>query len=192
MKPLIDLIRSQAKPMADAELPQMSGRYVLVGDPDAMRALNLRAGSSDRALYVGQAHDSIRTRVAGTHLAKNRTGSSTLRRSMGALLRRHLDLAPQPRSSKPTDAERCTHYRFDDAGERRLTAWIAANVRAWWTPPLYGDLGMVERSLIQLLHPVLNLADLEDWTNPHKRWIKYARAECACLARAAARGRRET
>ena len=85
---------SQAKPVAHADLPDVPGCYALVADPQAMHELSLKPGSSRSVLYVGKAEDSIRKRVSGTHLVESRTGSSTLRRSIGAHLTGKAGSAP--------------------------------------------------------------------------------------------------
>lgn len=130
---MLTLDLSQAKPVAHADLPDVPGCYVLVAEPGSIRELGLKAGSSPIALYVGKKEDSIRKRVSQTHLLENRTGSSTLRRSIGALLREKLDLHPQPRSHKRSERD-ITNYKFDPPGEAKLTEWIKANVCVYAVP----------------------------------------------------------
>ena len=177
----IDL--AQAEPVPHAKLPDVPGCYVLVADQQAIRELGLRLGSSPAALYVGEAKYSIRKRVSKDHLLENRTGSSTLRRSSGALLREKLDLHPQPRSHKRSKRD-MTNYKFDPAGEIRLTGWISANVRMCPVPSTNPT--KTERELIRRLRPPLNLTNLGGWKNPEKAIIKAARKQCADLARTSA------
>src|SRR4051812_1169613 len=49
-------------------------------------------------LYVGKTESSQVSRDLNTHFADGKTGSSTLRRTLGALLRVELGLKPQSRS----------------------------------------------------------------------------------------------
>ena len=168
---------AQAEPLRHADLPSAPGCYVLVADHEAMRELDLQACSGQTALYVGKSEDSIRKRASSTHLTKNRTGSSTLRRSVGALLRLKLDLHPQPRSPKRTEKD-IQNYKFDCTGETRLTEWIAANLRVMGVESCNPK--ATEGKLISGLHPPLNLMG---WENPHGEMIRAARAECANLAR---------
>lgn len=178
----IDLTRAEA--IAHAALPDSPGCYVLVADPETMRELGLD-GSGPAALYVGKAEDSIHKRVSRTHLVKSRTGSSTLRRSIGALLRTKLALEPQPRSIKRTEKD-IQNYKFDSAGEQRLSEWVAASIRVCGVAS--SDPATTESSLIRQLHPPLNLTKLGGWTNPDKEMIGRMRKECAELARKAAAG----
>lgn len=177
----IDLTRAEA--VAYADLPDAPGCYVLVADPEAMWELGLSAGSGPAALYVGKAEDSVHTRVSKTHLVKDRTGSSTLRRSIGALLREELRLKPQSRSPKRTKRD-MQNYKLDAAGEQRLSEWIAASIRVCGVAS--SDPATTEAGLIRQLHPPLNLTKLGGWTNPYKERIKRERKECAELARKAA------
>src|SRR5690554_342466 len=58
----------------------------------------------DEILYIGKTESSSRSRDLKTHFASGKTGSSTLRRTLGALLREELLLKPVPRSEKePTN-----------------------------------------------------------------------------------------
>lgn len=175
----IDL--AQAEPVSHAKLPDVPGCYILVADPRAMRELGLKPGPSPAALYVGKAKDSIRKRVSGTHLVKSRSGSSTLRRSIGALLLVPLQLRPQPRSLTPSDSKRFTNYRFHPAGEDSLSEWIASNIRVCPVPS--PNPVSKEKYLIRQHRPPLNLTD---WPNPESPTIRAKRKQCADLARAAA------
>ena len=171
----IDL--AQAVPVAHADLPNVSGCCVLVADPEAMRELGFPAGSGQTALYVGKSEDSICKRVSRTHLLGNRTGSSTLRRSIGALLRLKLDLQPQPRSPKRTEKD-IQNYKFDSTGETRLTEWIAANLRVIGRES--SDPRATKGALISEHQPLLNLTG---WANRYREQVGNARAKCRDLAR---------
>ncbi len=170
---------SPALPITQSDLPHVPGCYVLVVDADALLELGLQAASYPAPIYVGKAEDSISKRVSGTHLIENRTGSSTLRRSIGALLRNDLSLNPRPRSPKRSEKD-ITNYKFDSAGEKRLSAWIAAKVRVRGVPS--PSPASTEEQLIDALCPPLNLLG---WANPDARMIKGKRRECADLAREA-------
>ena len=170
---------SQARVLLHADLPSVPGCYALVADPAALEELGLGAGTNPTVLYVGKSEDSVRSRVSRTHLLKDRTGSSTLRRSIGALLREDLDLHPQPRSSKRSLRD-LTNYKFDPAGEARLTDWIGTNLRV--VGIAVPDPAAKESKLIIRHCPPLNLTG---WANPHATMIKSERRRCAELAREA-------
>ena len=170
---------SQARALAHADLPTTPGCYALVADPAVFRNLGLEAGSSPAVLYVGKSEENVRNRVSRTHLLRDRTGSSTLRRSIGALLREDLDLQPQPRSPKRSQRD-ITNYKFASAGEARLTDWIATNLRV--VGLAVSEPAATETKLINNLRPPLNLTG---WANPFKPMITSARKQCAAIAREA-------
>ena len=117
-------------------------------------------GSPARVIYVGIAKDSLRDRDLRQHFADGQTGRSTLRRSLGAVLKTKLGLTAIPRGG-PNDSKRFENYRFDDAGERALTRWMIDNVElGYWcaSPKLsYEDLRSNEYETIMLLRPTLDL-----------------------------------
>jgi hypothetical protein len=112
-----------------------------------------------------------------THFQSGQTGFSTLRRSVGGLLKEELRLRAQPRGTGPSNQHyRC--YRFDDRGEGRLTEWMHHHLLvAVATSP---DAERVETELISLVQPPLNLTK---WANPHARDIKALRKACVDEAR---------
>jgi hypothetical protein len=160
-------------------LPRDPGCYVLFAGVSGAHDLAIGGFTGATALYVGKAEDSIRKRVQDTHLVDGRSGSSTLRRSLGALLRESLSLQAQPRSHNPTDDKRFTNYMFSDDDERRLSSWIAQNVLVAAVPSRAPD--VTERILITDLAPLLCLTG---WDNPHRARIKELRKTCAEIARA--------
>ena len=170
---------SKARALAHADLPTAPGCYALVADPAVFGNLGFEAVYRQAVLYVGKSEDSVRNRVSRTHLLRDRTGSSTLRRSIGALLREDVNLQPQPRSPKRSQRD-ITNYKFDSAGEARLTDWIGANLRVIGLAA--SDLAATENNLISKHRPPLNLTG---WTNPHGPMIRSARKQCSELAREA-------
>ena len=132
-------------------------------------------------LYVGKAEDSIRARVLDTHLVGGRTGSSTLRRSLAALLRERLSLNPQPRSTNPSDSKRFTNFGLDAQSDAHLSEWIAANLLVVAIPS--DTPKATEDRLIAELRPPLCLTG---WPNPYGCQIKALRKACALLAEKAA------
>ena len=111
------------------------------------------------ALYI-RSSSNLAQREFDTHFAAGETGFSTVRRSLGALLRDELSLKPGPRGTG-TSKTNYTNYRFDEEGERRLTDWMREHLRvavvATSSPP------EVEAELIAVAHPLLNLTG---WPNP--------------------------
>ena len=168
---------SQAQSFADIELPTFPGCYVLVVDSEGIKELGLNRNARRSVLYVGKAEDNIRNRV-NTHLLIGGSGSSTLRRSIGALLRENYDLNPQPRSENPSDSKRFTNYKFDNGGEEIITFWIVTYV--CFLSVESSNPKKTEDYLVSEYRPLLNLTG---WPNPRKAIIMSKRAESARLAK---------
>ena len=63
---------------------------------------SLRAfGKGGRIIYVGKAEDSLKRRDLHTHFKDNCTGGSTLRRSVGAILKEELEAVAFSRNGTP-------------------------------------------------------------------------------------------
>lgn len=161
-----------------ADYPGRPGVYAL-----ALRKHTSLAdfGGPGRVLYVGIAKESLRDRDMAQHFADRRTGSSTLRRSLGAILKHDLSLVAIPRGVA-TDKHRCQKYRFDDDGERKLTKWMMENLELgyWCAPPLlsYDDLRDNELTTIMELHPTLDLDRRTRRYNPLADRLTELRREC--------------
>ena len=138
----------------------------------------------DSLLYVGKTESSQKMRDAGEHLADGQTGRSTLRRSLGALLREVLNLRPQPRSNTEKSTKRFTNFKFDAAGEKRLTAWMKkhSGLGLCELPALtIPELEEREERLIRSAKPPLNIDDNPD--SPYLTHLKSARKHCAALSK---------
>jgi hypothetical protein len=87
-------------------------------------------------------------------LSPGGTGFSTLRRSLGAILKAELRLVAIPRSAgaSPTNAR---NYRFEEDGENRLSDWMRSNLAV--AVRAVDDPDKVAGELVALLHPPLNL-----------------------------------
>jgi hypothetical protein len=170
-----------ALPAARAAVPARPGLYAIHGDEAAWEQLGLGRPPDHRPLYVGKAERSLAGRDLRQHFSTGSTGSSTLRRSLAALLRARLGLAAVPRNrSRP---ERFAHYALSGAGEARLTAWMEKHLTlAVWVPDGPVELGAVESELLDAWRPPLNLAGV---TTPWTRKVKEARQAMAAQASAA-------
>lgn len=120
-------------------------------------------------IYAGMTEKSLSVR---NHYLHAHSGGSTFRRSLGALLADELNLTPIRRDSNPKNANK---YRFTDADEKTLSAWIEANLLAAQSE-VDTDIVMREAELIGLLQPPLNL---NKWANPQKAIIAGKRKSCA-------------
>ncbi|MFD7997519.1 GIY-YIG nuclease family protein [Streptomyces mexicanus] len=77
-------------------VPNEAGLYAVHGDLLAVE--ELAVGAVGHPLYVGKAELSLVGRDLRTHFATGKTGSSTLRRTLSALLREPLELRAVPRN----------------------------------------------------------------------------------------------
>jgi hypothetical protein len=135
-------------------------------------------------LYLGKTESSQKVRDAGEHLANGGTGNSTLRRSLGALLREPLNLKPRPRSDSETAGRQFTNFRFEAEGEERLTAWMKKHLSLGFCklPALtVSELRVREKGLIKSATPALNIGHNPE--SPYLAELKLARKHCASLAR---------
>ncbi|MFD4373868.1 GIY-YIG nuclease family protein [Streptomyces sp. NPDC058486] len=161
-------------------VPHAAGLYAVYGDAQAVG--ELAAGTADRPLYVGKAERSLTDRDLRTHFATGRTGSSTLRRTLAALLREPLALRAVPRNLARPDGS--ANYALESGGDERLTEWMHARLRlAVWVPPAGDGVALrdVETAVLRALRPPLNLADMGSLGD---RGVKAARAVMAAEARA--------
>lgn len=136
---------------------------------------------SGQIIYIGKTLSSQQSRDADTHFKSGRSGSSTLRRSIGALLREEMKLIPIPRGSGKTEKD-TTNYRFDDLSEDVLTTWMASNLSLSFFeyPKSPDEIRNLELKLLDKLYPVLNIES--NSANPFLREVKSARAKCKRLA----------
>lgn len=161
------------------------GLYAIHGDERVWRELGLeyRPGIP---LYAGKAERSLVGRDLHDHFAidPNRTvntGSSTVRRSFAALLREPLALRAVPRNL--ANPERFANFGLEPDADARLTGWMHEHLTlAVWpvADEVVVDLAAIERVLIRMWMPPLNVAD-----NPGKlEQLSVARAAMAAEAAA--------
>ncbi len=134
----------------------------------------------DEIIYIGKTESSQANRDEKTHFTSGKTGSSTIRRSLGALLKDELSLVPIPRNDKDFDAGRKSFFKFDEPSEDKLTKWMKDNLAlsfyAYEQPP--SEIDVLETGLIAEAKPLLNI-DSKNPDNPYARIIKAARKACA-------------
>lgn len=162
-------------------MPDKAGLYAIYGDRVTWEDLGLGEPPDERPLYVGKAERSLASRDVKTHFQCGRTGQSTLRRSIAALLRTKFALRGIPRN--PLRPERATHYSLSAEHDAMLDTWMAARLRlAFWTRPHEcKDLGAIEVVLLRLWHPPLNLQNNK---SPWRTSVVVARETMASDVRA--------
>jgi hypothetical protein len=148
-------------------------------------AIYLRHGSrlegfppgKDGLIYIGGTSN-LAKREYDNHFNSKKTRISTLRRSLGAILKQELKLVAIPRSPGPSETN-VRNYKFLPDGEERLTKWMKTNLEVGNCVVLE-DYETIEDLVINTLEPVLNLTG---WNNPYREDIKALRKICADEAR---------
>jgi hypothetical protein len=150
--------------------------YAVHGDPSAWAELDLGVPPDDRPLYVGKAEDSMASRDLRTHFGNGRTGSSTLRRSLAALLADRLSLVPTPRN--PAKPGYFASYGLEPESDERLTAWMREKLllATWAADTSEISLDVGETQVIRAFLPPLNLAKVQ---TPWSARVSAARAVMA-------------
>lgn len=126
---------------------------------------------NDEIIYIGKTESSQQSRDANTHFKSGKTGSSTLRRSLGALLREEMELVPMPRNDKDFKKGRTTFFKFNNYSEVRLTNWMEENLGLsfYEYPTTSAGIDFLETQLIKIAKPILNLA--KNPNNPFSDYI---------------------
>lgn len=113
--------------------------------------------TDDRPLYVGKSESSLADRDVRTHFSDGRTGSSTVRRSFAALLRRSLRLHARPHN--PAKPDHFDRYALSPTDDAKLTRWMHEHLTiAVWAS--HGDpdpLAEIEKRTLKAWSPPLNL-----------------------------------
>ena len=135
---------------------------------------------SNQIIYLGKTESSQQSRDADTHFSSAKTGSSTVRRSLGALLKKELNLNPIPRNDKDFGAGRFTVFKFDNSSEVKLTSWMQKNLGLsffMYDKPK-DEINKLETELIDMVRPILNI----DFKNPHNPYASIIKAERRLVA----------
>ena len=155
---MISSILASIMPVSEIRnFPAEQGIYAYFSDP----TVDLKEfGKDGGALYVGLAEKSLHERYTLCHLAAGKTGSSSFRRSLGAILKGKLNLTAIKRDKNSLKL-RADKYKFTDEGESRLTAWMMDNLKiGFWennSPLSKKDLRVLEEKVILELKPKLDL-----------------------------------
>ena len=154
------------------------GVYALfLSNREALAAVTV--GDCD-VLYVGMTR---RNSKARSHFKGSSSGSS-LRRSLGALLKEELHLIAYPRGRGLTEKD-VSHYGFGSLGEAKLTAWMRRHLTYSYVVVSSGTradkIREIENGLISQLKSPLNIDD--DWNNPDQRKTDRLRELCREEAR---------
>lgn len=184
---LLDRI-SRALDQARGPVPERpptreKGVYAVWLDQEGWKQLRIQNGWYGIA-YVGVAggEGGLARRFSEEWRPKH-SGRSSPRRTLGALLRRRLNLKPRPRPG--TAARSHEYFVFGDEGEAALTDWIETHASFAYLEVDVDDLPGISRVeqletlLIERMQPPLNLSK---WRNPQKQRLAEARAAAAHAA----------
>ena len=174
MRSIATVLMQSARPLPDVHAEPGPGVYAwfLVG----ASAIGEVSTSHEQPIYIGKSSN-LAERTFYTHFTTGKTGFSTLRRSIGALLKDELGLHPVQRGAGPSKTN-FTNYRFTGAGESDLTAWMLEHLHVGVNPR--ENPAPTERGLIATTRPPLNLTG---WPNPNRLRIMELRKACADEAR---------
>ncbi len=169
-----------------ASWPSKPGLYAVYGCLEVWRTLKLGDPPDPRPLYVGKAERSLCSRDVGTHFGfvagggNSITGSSTLRRSLSAMLRTTLGLRGQYRN--PAKPERPSNFGLSRDHDAVLSEWMRANLIAtyWEMPRVAIPLTDIETAVIVQLQPPLNIKHARhQWMEQVKQSRLAMAADCS-------------
>jgi hypothetical protein len=148
-----------------AVVPAKPGLYAIYASVEIWRELGLGTPPDSRPLYVGKAEDSLVARDLRQHFTDGRTGSSTLRRSVAALLHDSMGFRGIPRN--PQKPGYFSNYGLTPHDDERLSRWMTTQLAiATWSPESSVALAVVEMKIVRSWLPPLNLAGVRTpWTD---------------------------
>jgi len=164
------LLKTRAS-IRDIRAPQRSGIYAIyLKNESNIELLGLEGGA---LLYVGSSLN-LAKRGHENHFNSDSTGFSTVRRTFGAIKKSDFNLKAIPRSNGKSNTN-ITNYKFIQEGEKQLTEWMMNNLEIGMCP-IFEDYEEIEKKLISLLQPPLNLTG---WANPLRSKIMNLRKYCS-------------
>ena len=140
------------------------------------------AGNDRRIIYIGKTESSQEKRDMKTHFTSGKTGSSTVRRSIGSILCEKENLKLIPRNDSDYKNNRFSHFKFDTPSEMRITTWMEKNLALsfYEYPKTKQEIEDLETEIINELVPILNI--LKNPKNKFKDTLQQLRKNCAGIA----------
>lgn len=148
--------------------PPEPGLYAIHGESEVWQELGLDNPPDERPLYIGKSESSLAGRDLGTHFGytdatrtTSVTGSSTVRRSLAALLHDSQGFRGVPRNMNKPD--HFSNYGLTRDQDILLSEWMRARLGlACWPLPdkCEHTLEAIELALFRRLLPPLNLRDV--------------------------------
>ena len=133
-------------------------------------------------IYIGKTESSQEKRDAKTHFTSGKTGSSTVRKSIGSILCDKENLIPIPRNETDYKKGRCSHFKFDTDSEVKITNWMENNlaISFYEYPRSKQEIEDLETEIIGELVPILNIS--KNGNNLFKETLQRLRKKCALKA----------
>jgi hypothetical protein len=133
-------------------------------------------------IYIGKTESSQLSRDARTHFTSGKTGSSTVRKSIGSLLYSTEKLNPIPRNEIDYKKGRFSQFKFDEQSEEKITQWMKNNlaISFYEFPKSKQDIDDLETDIIMNLTPILNIE--KNPRNIYRNQLKNLRKICALKA----------
>jgi len=138
--------------------------------------------SKHQIIYIGKTESSQEKRDSKTHFTTGKTGSSTVRKSIGSILCAQENLKPIPRNESDYASGRFSHFKFDNASEIIITDWMENNMALsfYEYPKTKQEIEDLETEIINELVPILNIS--KNPKNPFKETLQQLRKNCASIA----------
>ena len=138
--------------------------------------------SKHQIIYIGKTESSQEKRDAKTHFATGKTGSSTVRKSIGSILCSKENLKPIPRNDNDYEKGRFSHFKFDNPSEMKITNWMEMNLALsfYEYPRTKKEIEYLETEIINELVPILNIS--KNPKNEFKGTLQQLRKNCATIA----------
>ena len=139
--------------------------------------------SKHQIIYIGKTESSQEKRDSKTHFTTGKTGSSTVRKSIGSILCAQENLKPIPRNDIDYSKGRFSHFKFDNASEIKITDWMKKNMALsfYEYPESKEKIDKLETEIIKQLKPILNI-DNKNPENQFLNQVKQLRKNCALIA----------
>jgi hypothetical protein len=159
-----------------AGLNRGNGIYIVAYAGTELGGGSLWGKQEPRVVFIGQSKP-----ASSRHFQSGSTGTSTIRRSLAALLAPQLTLVPIPRSADEDDNDRYDNYMLDPESEDKLTEWMRGNFSAAFHEVAEDKVEDMLKAMIQYSVPMFNFQN-----NPENKYgaeIKKYRKRLAEQAR---------
>jgi excinuclease UvrABC nuclease subunit len=167
IKQILDKIESNK---SIQQFPKTSGIYVMYAKNNII--FDFITINKGEIIYIGKSESSLSDRKTKQHFSSESTGRSTVRRSLGAILKKEFDIKCFLRGKgKSKNDSNC--YIFDKESEIRLTNWMNENISMSFF--VTNNPEEIEVRLIAKYNPILNLKEAEHNFITH---IKDLRTKC--------------